>query len=77
MANQYVQIQNNIIQFDNAVYGVSANQENGIPLVVISKLADSTVIACKIYNGTIIYWMLPVAQITIAAFLTGIKITIT
>lgn len=78
MANQYIQVINNIIQFDNGTYRVDPTQENGIPVIIVSKISDSTVQACKIY-GTVIYWLLPIAQITITAapFGNGMKVTIT
>lgn len=78
MANQYIQIVNNIIQFDNAVYRLSADQENGMDVLILSKLSDSAIIACKIY-GMIIYYLIPIAQVTLSAapFGNGMKVTIT
>lgn len=78
MAAQYIQIVNNLIQFDNTVYRLGADAENGVPVLILSKLSDSTVIGCKIY-GSVVYYLVPLAQVTVAAtpFGNGMKVTIT
>lgn len=77
MATQYIQIQNNFIQFDNAVYGTQVTDENGIPVIDIYKLADGSIVPCRIYNGTMVYWKIPPPVSAITAFLTGTRVLLT